>query len=255
MIADITERFMFLLATDSLRGYGLNRIFQFAREGGFDGIEVALDVRHFDTQNADYLNELQQQYKMPIRVVRTFPDSTIKQTTLALEIAHAVDAKVVVVEPPRLFDFKYKDWIKKQVPLLRKKYGVSIALKNGPSEYLWGILPGRSMNSIPDLQNFKEVCLDVSNLFAKSLDLMRAYEIMKPYLVHVHLSNVYRGADHSLLDEGIMPLESFLTKLNKDGYSRDISLVVRPKALSAGDDKLMLKNLERARKFYDRYVV
>ena len=212
-------------------------------------------MRLFDSQNADYLNELQQQYKIPIRVVRTFPDSTIKQTTLALEIAKAVDAKVVVVEPPRLFDFKYKDWIRKQVPLLRKKYGLSIALKNGPSEYLWGILPGRSMNSIPDLQNFKEICLDISNLFAKKIDLMRAYDIMKPYLSHVHLSNVYRGTEHSLLDDGIMPLESFMTKVRKDGYSHDMSLLVRPKALGAGDDKLVMKNLERAKKFYDRYMV
>lgn len=245
---------MFLLSTDSLRGYGLNRIFEFAKETGFEGLEVALDVRQFDTQDAEYLNELQKQYGLPIRVVRAFPNSTIKQTMLALEIAHAVDAKVLVIEPPRLFDFKYKDWIKKQVPAFRKKYQISIALKNGPSEYLWGILPGRAMSSIPDLQSFKEVCLDVSNLYGKKIDLMRAYDIMKPYLTHVHLSNVNKGLDHSLLEEGIMPLESFLTKLKKDGYDKDISLVVRPKSLSAGDDKVMMKNLEKTRKFYDKYM-
>ncbi|MGE3279213.1 MAG: sugar phosphate isomerase/epimerase family protein [Candidatus Altimarinota bacterium] len=246
---------MFLLSTDSLRGYGLNRIFQMAKDSGFEGVEVALDLRQFDTQNAEYLNELQKQYSLPIRVIRTFPNSTIKQTELAISIADAVDAKVVVIEPPRLFDFKYKDWIKKQVPLLRKKYQLSIALKNGPSEYLWGILPGRAMNNIPDLQNFKEVCLDVSNLYGMKLDLMRAYDVMKSYLSHVHLSNVYRGIDHSLLDEGIMPLESFLTKLKRDEYDKDISLVVRPKSISAGDDKAVMKNLQRARKFYDKYMV
>lgn len=245
---------MFLLASDSLRGYGLNRIFKFTKEAGFGGIEIALDTRQFDTQDADYLNELQKQHDLPIRVIRSFPNSTIKQTNLALEIAHAVEAKVLVVEPPKLFDFKYKDWIQKQVPILRKKYQVSIALKNGPSEYLWGILPGRAMSSIPDLQNFKEVCLDVANLYGKKMDLMRAYEIMKPYLNHVHLSNVYKGLDHSLLDEGIMPLESFLTKLSRDGYDKDISLVVQPRLLSAGDDKVMMKNLEKARKFYDKYM-
>lgn len=245
---------MFLLSTDSLRGYGLNRIFQFAKDAGFEGIELALDGRLFDTQNPDYLNELQNEFKLPIRAMRTFPNSTIRQATLALEIARAVEAKVVVLDPPRLFDFKYRDWMKKHVPLLRKKYGLKIALKNGPSEYLWGILPGRSMSNIPDLQNFKEVCIDVANLYGKRLDLMRAYEMMKSYLVHVHLSNVYRGEDHSLLDEGIMPLESLLTKLKKENYSYDITLLVRPKALSVGDDKAVLKNLEKARKFYDRYM-
>src|SRR3989344_4597484 len=100
---------MFLLSTDSLRGYGLNRIFGFAKEVGFGGIEVGLDLRQFDGQNADYLNELKKQYDLPIRTVSAFADSTIKQTTLVLDIALGVGAKTVVLEPPRLFDFKYKD--------------------------------------------------------------------------------------------------------------------------------------------------
>ena len=244
---------MFLLSTDSLRGYGLNRIFKFAKEIGFDGLEIALDLRQFDTQNAEYLNELKEEHGLPIRVVRTFPDSTIKQSSLAFDIARDVGAKTVVLEPPRLFDFKYKSWLKKQVPLLRKKYGFHVALKNGPSEYLWGVLPGRSMSSIPEMQNFKEVCLDVSNLYEKKLDLIRAYEILKPYLVHVHLSNVLRGKDHSLPEDGTMPVESFLTKLCKDKYEYDISLLVRPRLLDAGDDKLMVKNLEKTLKYMNRY--
>ena len=245
---------MFLLSTDSLRGYGLNRIFGFAKEAGFGGIEVAMDHRQFDTQNADYLKKLQEQHKLPIRAVRTFPNSTVKQTELVLKIAQEVGAKVAVLDPPRFFDFTYKDWMKKQVPALRKRYGLHIALMNGPSEYLWGILPGRAMTSIPDLQGFKEVCLDVSNLFGKKLDLIRAYEIMKKYLVHVHLSNVFKGKEHSLLQEGIMPLESFLTKLKKDQFEYDVSLVVRPKALAAGDDKIVMRSLEQSIAFYKKYM-
>lgn len=254
MSTDMIWIFMFLLSTDSLRGYGLNRIFGFAKEVGFKGIEVAMDHRQFDTQNSDYLQRLQDDHKLPIRAIRTFPNSTVKQTELVLGIAQKVGANVVVLDPPRFFDFTYKDWMKKQVPGLRKKYGLKIALMNGASEYLWGIIPGRAMTSIPDLQSFREVCLDVSNLFGKKLDLMRAYQIMQKYLVHVHLSNVFRGKEHSLLHEGIMPLESFLTKLKKDKYAHDISLVVRPKALAAGDDKIVMRSLEQSLKFYKRYM-
>lgn len=253
-IGSISFSTMFLLSSDSLRGYGLNRVFHFAKEAGFEGIEIAMDLRQYDTQNPDYILELQKEYDLPVRAIRTFPDSTIKKSEVVLDIAGKVGAKVVVLQPPRFFDFKYKDWMKKQVPAYRKKYGMKIALMNGPSEYLWGILPGRAMNSIPDLQNFKEVCLNVSNLYGKKLDLMRAYEIMKPYLAHVHLSNVFRGKEHSLLHEGIMPLESFLTKLKKDKYAHDLSLVVRPKALAAGDDKILMRSLKQSKDFYDKYM-
>ncbi|MDP2691681.1 MAG: TIM barrel protein [bacterium] len=245
---------MLLLSTDSLRGYGLNRVFRFAKEAGYGGVEVALDIREFDTQSSEYLNELQKQFDLPVRAVRTFPNSTVKQTTLAMSIAEAVKAETLVLDPPRLFDFTYKNWLKKEVPGLRKKYGFHLALKNGPTETLWGVLPGRSMSSIPDLQNFEEVCLDTSNLFAKRLDLMRAYDLMKKYLVHVHLSNVQQGKEHSMPMDGIMPLESFLTKLAKDQYAGDLTLLVRPKALQAGDDAKVMKNLEKARKFVEKYM-
>lgn len=245
---------MYLLSTDCMLGYGLNRIFEFAKEAKFDGIELAMNIRLFDTQNADYINRLKKEYKLPVEVLRTFPNSTVKQTLMALELAKDVGAKMVVLEPPKLFDFKYKEWMKKQVPSLRKKYKLMIALKNGPSEYLWGVLPKRALSSIPDLQNFKEVSLDISNLYDKKIDLMRAYEIMKPYMVHVHMSNVLKGSDHNLPNDGIMPVESFLTKLKKDKYSHSVSLLVKPRALEAGNDKAMMKNLDKVKKFYDRYV-
>lgn len=251
---DVIPSGMFLLSTDSLRGYGLNRIFIFAKEAGFEGIEIAMNMREYDTQNAEYLDTLQKETGLPIRAVKIFSGSTVKQTEMALELAHKVQAKVVVIEPPRFFDFKYKEWMRKQVPMLRKKYGLKIALMNGPSEYMWGVIPGRAMTSIPDLQSFKEVCLDVSNLYGKKLDLIRAYEMMKSSMVHVHLSNVFKGKEHSLLHEGIMPLESFLTKLKRDQYEHDLSLVVRPKALAAGDDKILQRSLKQSVDFYQKYM-
>lgn len=244
---------MLLLSTDSLKGYGLNRIFRFAKETGFDGIELALNLRDFDTQNAEYISELQKTEDMNVKVVRTFPNSTIKQSSLALEIAQDVGAKVVVLEPPRIFDFKYKSWLKDDVPKLRKKYELNIALKNSPSEYTWGFLPGRSMSSVADLQNFQQVCLDVSNLYGKNQDLMRVYDVLKPHMKHVHLSNVNKGKEGSLLHEGIMPLESFLTKLKKDEYKGHLSLVVRPRALGVGDDRILVRSLEKSVEFVRKY--
>ncbi len=248
-----TSFFMLLLSTDTLHGYGMNRIFGFAKDAGFDGIELALEAKNYDSQNAEYLNELSKEYDLPIRAVRTFTNSSIKQTSLALELARDVKAKVLIVEPPRLFDFKYKEWMRKEVPALRKRYDLRIALKNGPTEYTWGILPGRSLNSVPDLQNFKEVCLDISNLAAKKMDLMRTYEMMNKYLVHVHLSNVKRDKDHQLMSEGIMPLESFLTKLSKDKYEFDLSLSVKPAYVAVGNDEKMMKILQSQRKYFDKY--
>ncbi len=244
---------MLILSTDSLKGYGLNRIFGFAKEADYDGLELVLDKKEFDTQNADYVKDLVKEYKMPVVAVRTFKNSTIKKTEIVLKIAQELKAKTVILDSPKIFDFKYAEWMKKEVPSLRKKYGVSIALKNSPHETLFVVIPGRAMSSMADLQNFKQVCLDTAYLYSKKIDLMKAYRMVKKYMVHVHLSNVRHERMHSFPTEGIIPLESLLTKLKKDKYKGDVSVLVRPQDMKVGKDKEVLEKLGEIKSFYENY--
>ena len=63
---------MFLtLSTETLKGYGLNRIFQFAKEAGFDGIDLAMDTSEYDTLNADYIKQLIEATGLPIVSIQT----------------------------------------------------------------------------------------------------------------------------------------------------------------------------------------
>ena len=48
---------MLLLCTDTLRGYGLNRIFKLAKEAGYEGIDLSVDFGLFDTYNKEYIKE------------------------------------------------------------------------------------------------------------------------------------------------------------------------------------------------------
>lgn len=244
---------MLLLTSDSLKGYGLNRVFAFVKDAGYDGLELALSATDADTQNPEYIKSLVSDYGIPVRAVRTFPNSTIKKSMVAFDIARKVGASMVILEPPKLFDFKYVNWLKKDVASLRKKYGIKIALKNTTSETFLGFLPGRAMNNIGDLKRFQEVCLDTANLYSKKIDLIRAYDALKGSVVSIHLSNVMKGQIHCPPQEGVMPLESLLTKLKKDKYQGDISIIVQPKKLHAGHDKKVLKELKDIKSFHDKY--
>lgn len=246
---------MLLLSTDSLKGYGLNRIFGFTKDAQYDGVELALSTSDFDTQNADYINGIIKDTKVPVKVVRTFARSTIKKSEFACAFAKKIGASLVILEPPKLFDFKYAMWLKGTVPKLRKKYGISIALKNGSSETFLGFLPGRAMNNIGDLKKFGEVCLDTSYLYSKKIDLMRAYSTLKTVLVCIHFSNVRKGKLHSLPTEGVLPLESLLTKLKKDKFKEPVSVLVNPKDLGVGHDKKVLDNLKAIKSFYEKYYL
>ena len=244
---------MITLHTSSLHKYGLNRIFEFTQKAGYDGVEISVDKNDYDSQNAEYLKKLSDEYKLPIVALHAPINGTQKSVEHVIEMAVYLKCPVVVVTPPKLFDFKSTNWLKKEISSLRKKKKIQIALVNAPGETFLGFLPARAMNNITDLKKFGMVVLDTSSTVSKKWDLIRIYEHLKTLVVHVHLSNVRRHKEYSLPTEGVLPLESFLKKLKSNNYKGAISVRVRPTELSAGDDEKVVKKLKEAKKFIDEY--
>ncbi len=244
---------MLILNTESLRKYGLNRIFEFAQKAGYDGIEVDVDKGNFDTQNAEYIKELSTKYKLPIVALHTPTDGTQKSVEHVVEMAAYLKCPVVAITPPKLLDFKFTNWLKKEVPKLRKKKKIQIALMNASGKTLLGFLPASALNNVSDLKKFGMVCLDCSSTVSKKWDLMKTYEHLKKLIVHVHISNVRKHKEYALPNEGILPLESFLKKLKSNGFKGAISLRVKPSELSAGNDEKVIKKLKKAKEFIDEF--
>ena len=111
------------------------------------------------------------------------------------------------------------------------------------------------MSNTEDLKSFKHISLDTAKLGEERKDIMRAYTAFKKYLVHIHLSNVFHGKKYAPPSEGIMPLESFLTKLKQDKYPGAISMKILPKYLHAGDDEKLLEEMGKAKKYYEKYYL
>lgn len=244
---------MIILSTDSLRGYGLNRIFEIAKAAGYDGIDVAVDFGLFDTYNGDYLEKLSEEYGMPIHAVSAPMQVRSDRVKQLVEVAKKVKAKVVILQPPKILDFKMASWLKVEVPRLREKEFISIALENAPAETFLGFIPLHTMSNTEELRKFKHISLDITRIGESRKDLMRSYALFRKYLVHVHLSNIYHGKKYAPPQEGIMPMESFLTKLKQDRYPGAISIKVSPKFLHVGEDEKVIDSLKEIKKYYDKY--
>jgi len=246
---------MLLLATDCLERYGLNRIFQIAREANYDGIELVISPI-VDTQDLSYVRKLSKSFELPVVAVSTPKKNvTKKKIKLALDMAKALNSKVVTIYPPSILDFEFGRWIKKSVPLLRSKYRIIIALNNAPAENLFGFLPQYFLNSIAAQKQFRYASFDTSNIYTHRQDLLSAAEELKRNIVHVHLSNVKEGKKHYFPDDGILPLESFLKKLRLNGYEGAISLRVAPKYFPIGENDKVIDLLKKSRSFYEKYFL
>lgn len=244
---------MILLCTESLAGYGLNRIFDLAKKAGYDGIDLSVNFNEYDTCNTGYLKELIKKYGIPIQAVSAPKQTSAKRVKEVVLLAKEVGAKVVILQPPKILNFRLASWLKKEVPKLREKEFLSIAMENAPAGTFLGFIPEHAIANAEELKKFKHISLDTARIGEQRKDLIRVYTSFKKYLVHVHLSNLYHGKKYALLQEGIMPLESFLTKLKQERYPGAISLKVLPKFLHAGEDEKVIEELERAKKYYDKY--
>lgn len=244
---------MLALSTDSLKGYGLNRIFTIVKNAKYDGVDLAIDSKNFDTQNAEYVKSLIDQTGVPVLAIQTPNVGNPKKINEAVRMAKMFGCRIVVIQPPKIFDFKYAQWLKNEIPKIRQRENISIALENAPSQTFLGIIPEHAMTSVLDLKKFKHACLDTSRVAQKRDDLIRVYKALQKYLVHIHLSNVKSGKYYYLPDKGILPIESFLTKLKQDGFPGTVSLKVNGKYLDSGDDDKMMRHLADMKNFYDTY--
>lgn len=245
---------MIALHTNSLHKYGLNRIFEFTKAAGYDGIEIGVDKNDFDTQNAEYIKKLSEEHNLPVIALHSPVNGTEKSVQHVIDMAVYLKCPVVVITPPKLTDFKFTNWLRKKVPILRKKKQIEISLVNAPGKTLLGFLPAHAMNSLADMKKFGMATLDCSSTAStKWGNLMSVYEHLHKLIVHVHLSNVNKHKDYSLPNEGVLPLESFLRKLSANKYTGAISIRVRPTELSAGDDEKVVASLKKAKEFVDEF--
>lgn len=244
---------MIILCTDSLRGYGLNRIFELAKQANYDGLDLSVDFSLFDTFNTGYLKKLMEEYKLPIHAISAPKDISSKRVKELAEMAKELTAKVLILQPPKILDFKLASWLKSEVPKLREENFLSIALENAPTGTFLGFIPEHALSNINDMKEFKHISLDTARIGEQRKDLIRAYAVFKKFLVHIHLSNFHHGQKYSPPNEGILPLESFLTKLKQDRYPGAISIKILPKHLHAGEDEKVLEELARSKRYYEKY--
>lgn len=244
---------MLAITTDSFEGYGLDRAFEISAAAGFDGIEVSIQHGVYDSYDADYLNLLSARHKLPIIAVSTPHNMSGEKANRVIDLALKVGAQIVTLTPPDIFDFDYKKWIKEEVSALRRKKKITIALVNPPIKTVFGILPKYAYTDVYQLREFEDLALDTSNSVNRTEPLLEVYSILKNNVKHVHLANSRRDRSHTLLSDGNLPLESFLTRLARDNYKGAIVLRLSPHSLGVGKLDKVMSNLENCKKFITKY--
>lgn len=243
---------MILLHSKSFPHYGLDRFFEIASKAGYEGVEIMVS-ENFDTQNAAYIKTLEKRHNIQVRAFTITEKVTLNLLQGFVNMVREFPLVTLNLFLPQSFSFTYKKWFERTLPKVCQKYNLRLNYRNMPIDFMFGIIPKNSENSLNSLRERGNVCLDISAVWSGKQDVMRTISFLREKLKSVYLSNVDKNRPYSRLENGIMPIESFLTKLKQENYREDLVLGVSAKQLHEGDDEKMIQALKESKAFIERY--
>ena len=277
----------FILSTGSLYNYSIDRVFAFAAEAGFDGIEMLIDHR-WDTRQSDYLQHLMESHSLPIPALHSpfsrncsgWGETEHGAVARTAELATELRAQVVVHHLPMRFGYaflqtagrslllpnpfdsgrQYATWLSEGYAALQTSTDVLLCIENLPAARFLGrrVNPARwnahSRTTLADITRFPHITLDTTHLGTWGLDPLEAYDRWGQRVKHVHLSN-FDGSEHRRPEDGSLRLNALLSRMAADGYPYSISLELHPDALEAGAPDGRIVDLLRGSLYYCRKAV
>ncbi|MBA2343912.1 MAG: sugar phosphate isomerase/epimerase [Rubrobacter sp.] len=245
-----------IFSTGSLHPFGLDRVFGWAAEAGFDGVEIMMDER-WDTHQDGYLQTLVQRHGIPILalhppIFRGAWGLGREETLIrSARLARRIDVPLVVAHPPPP-GRPLERWKKGTLGEARDQ-GVTVAVENMPrgKPHVFNVR-SRSCHLPEHLADIGDMTLDTSHIGASKVDLMRAHAVLEDQLRHIHLSdsNLEAGRDeHRLPGKGRLPLEPFLAALGRGGYPGAVSLELKPWPLGTPDPEVIMERMRGALRF------
>lgn len=239
--------------------WDLERTFATIAEAGFDSIELMV-TRDPKTQSAKAPLDLAKKYGLTICAVhapmlvitrRVWGPNFLDIINKSVDLAHQLDAGVVVIHPPFLVELKYQAWLLGELQQYSETRNIVIAVEN--MFHLWvrgKAVRGHRWLSPADLDSFHNITLDTSHCGVDGTDILSALDRVGPHLAHIHLSDS-RGDhrdSHAVPGTGNLPLGAFITRLPQVGFTGTVSLELDMREWIPEPEKLK-SLLTRAREF------
>jgi len=251
-----------LLSTASLTGYGLHRVFEFAKKSWVLGLDIALWNLNYDLWDADYIKSLSDNFDIPVLSI-TAPSKwvTKKKVDIIVEMAKKLNTQVLTFSPPHITD-KNTLWFSRYLPKLKRENNLSISIQNVEPKFMFFIIPEYKNSTFTQIKWITgDTTLDLLWVDSSSgMDILKAQKILGSSVKNIFFSDKH-GIKRGILPwsgrGGIshLPLESFLMKLKAGGYEGYITLRVNPKAMWVGNAERVVQNLEYIKKYYEKHFL
>lgn len=251
----------FLLSTDTLTWFGLDLIFQTAKDTWFDWLDLAI-WKNFDTWNTRYVRKLVDKYDFPIKVIQTSPKLNKKEMDKALDLCEALNVDTLCINAPKFFDYKTYYFIRDNIELYKSKNkDIKFSIINPSNSYFppFSVIPKYRFNNIVEIikKYWCNLWLDIAwmDLDLFESDFLRRVDRFVPYVSNLYLNDASSKTTHLFPWEWEMKIPELLRRFKREWYNRFISLKVNISKVDLADpDKIDLLFRKAVNYYKDYYV-
>ena len=254
-----TSKTKIILSTDTLSGYGLDLIFQIAKDTGYDGIDLAL-WKNFDSWNVDYVHKLQTNYDLPVRCIQLSANTNPREMNIALEMARRCDCDTISINSPSIFNIKSYSFLSNNLAGYRNQNPkLKFSIINPPRQNLFILpIPKFRFSNIADIIKKYHCYLgfDLVNVDDAVLEteFIRKIPNFIPYLSVVYLSDKSKtGQSHLPLGDGELKLPNILKKLKQFEYQSLFSVKLELNKRELSDQSKVELILKKCKSYYNEY--
>jgi sugar phosphate isomerase/epimerase len=224
----------FALSTASVYPESVAHGFEYAARLGYDAVEVMVSIDPI-SQDVDKVRRLRDYHEVPVCAVhapcllitqRVWGTDPWVKLEMSAEMAHELDADVVVVHPPFRWQREYAAGFVEGIASLEQQTGLAFAVEN---MYPWRATSRRAMDVYqphwdPSREDYANTTIDLSHAATAHSDPLEMARRLGSRLRHVHMTDGSGSAkdEHLVPGRGSQPCGEFLEQLASDGFEGHI---------------------------------
>lgn len=229
---------LFALSTASVYPESVAHGFEYAANLGYDAVEVMVSIDAV-SQSPSRVRKLSDYHEIPVCAVhapcllitqRVWGTDPWVKLERSAEMAHDLEADVVVVHPPFRWQKEYAEGFVEGIADLEKRTGIAFAVEN---MYPWRATSRREMDVYqphwdPSREDYANTTIDLSHAATAHSDPLEMARRLGDRLRHIHMTDGSGSAkdEHLVPGRGSQPCGEFLEYLAEVGFSGHIVMEI-----------------------------
>jgi len=253
------------LSSGTLFTYPLHRVFEIAREVGFDGLELIINQEFQKVNPRSVIRELSP--ILPVLSIHApfMPldgwGGPIDSVTRSVEIAADCGVPLVNFHPASWlgFELTFWRWMYRIIDFQKEvgEEGVTLTLENMPwvgrfriNQYILSHT-GKMIDFLQERNLY--MTFDCTHMGSGKTNFINDFYLFynTGRIRNVHFSDYGHGREHLLPGHGILPLTRFLNHLRNTGYNETLTLELSPHEFPQ-DERIMIESLREILQYLRR---